>query len=282
MSAVGLVGIKRRIKSVNNTKKITNAMGLVATSKLRKARGALTKNESYYDCLEEIKTKILNNIDCSSDYLKNNDNGKKLYLVVTSDLGLCGSYNLNVVTETLRNIKNNSNKSILVVLGGKGKIYFSKYGITPDKVESIPDITNMNIIESITSYVLDKFNSGEVSSIDIVYTHFTSTVKQEVKVETLLPLQHTKSKNDNEFFDFEPDANLMVNEIIGLYLNEKILNITLNSKACENAARMNAMNGATKNANDLLDKLNTKYNRIRQSSITEEISEIVGGAEAQK
>lgn len=282
MSAVGLVGIKRRIKSVNNTKKITNAMGLVATSKLRKAREALTKNESYYDCLEEIKTKILNNIDCSSDYLKNNDNGKKLYLVVTSDLGLCGSYNLNVVTETLRNMKNNSNKSILVVLGGKGKIYFSKYGITPDKVESIPDIPDMNTIESITSYVLDKFNSGEVSSIDIVYTHFTSTVKQEVKVETLLPLQHTKSKDDNEFFDFEPDANLMVNEIIGLYLNEKILNITLNSKACENAARMNAMNGATKNANDLLDKLNTKYNRIRQSSITEEISEIVGGAEAQK
>jgi F-type H+-transporting ATPase subunit gamma len=128
------------------------------------------------------------------------------------------------------------------------------------------------------------YEEGQVGEVKIVYTEFVSSVKQEVKIKRLLPIQYEpiSSEKSNTYIEYEPKGKKFLENILNMYLKQTLLNLMLNSKASEQGARMAAMDGATRNANDLLDKLNLKYNRIRQSMITQEISEIVGGAEAQK
>ena len=285
MAGAGLIAIKRRIKSINNTKKITKAIGLVATSKLRKARQKLELNNAYYSSVNEIMNGILADKNLEKGiYFKDNGVNKKLYIVITSDSGLCGGFNGNVIAKTLETISGDRENSVLITVGKKGRTYLKKFKIDSiAEFVEIPEIPTLKEVKAILEKALNLYMNKEISEINVVYTHFVSSVKQEAKVKKILPItMEENSEQTSTFVEFEPDKNIVLEGISELYLKQTLLNLMLNSKTSEESARMTAMDGATSNANDLLDKLNLQYNRIRQSSITQEISEIVGGAQAQE
>lgn len=285
MAGAGLIIIKRRIKSVTNTRKITKAMGLVATSKLRKVRRVLDSNNKYYDSLEESTTLLMNSVDraqCDDFIIKGNKSKKKLYIVMTSDSGLCGGYNGAVVSAAIESAREDKENSSIIVVGEKGRVYFKKTGFTTvAEYVQIPDIPTMKEAEVIYDHALRLFEKGEVGEVYVVYTRFVSPVKQIVEEKKILPIDVEKHEPDYTVIA-EPRMEEMAGSLVSLYLKASIHNYLLNAKASEHGSRMSAMDGATKNANELLDKLKIKYNRIRQSVITQEISEIVGGAEAQR
>lgn len=285
MAGAGLIAIKRRIKSINNTKKITKAIGLVATSKLRKARQKLELNNAYYSSVNEIMNGILADKNLEKGiYFKDNGVNKKLYIVITSDSGLCGGFNGNVIAKTLETISGDRENSVFITVGKKGRTYLKKFKIDSiAEFVEIPEIPTLKEVKAILEKALNLYMNKEISEINVVYTHFVSSVKQEAKVKKILPItMEENSEQTSTFVEFEPDKNIVLEGISELYLKQTLLNLMLNSKTSEESARMTAMDGATSNANDLLDKLNLQYNRIRQSSITQEISEIVGGAQAQE
>lgn len=279
--AGGLLVIKRRIKSVTSTKKITNAMGLIATSKLRKCRINLESNQGYYNSFESIMKSVAEGIVGKSIYVQGNGSNKKLYITLSSDSGLCGGFNAAVVTATVEKASIDRPNSIIMSVGQKGRGYFRrlKYDTVAEYVD-IPDEPTLKEAKTISEHALDLYKNGEVGEVHVVYTKFKSTVKQTVVDQLVLPLK--VDKKSGSAGEFEPEANELLEGVESVYLKSQILNFLLNSKASEQAARMSSMDSSTKNANDLLDALNLRYNRIRQSAITSEITEIVSGAQAQE
>lgn len=285
MAGSGLIGIKRRIKSVTNTKKITKAMGLVATAKLRKSREKLDINNNYYDSFEGIIKDLVDSHEGYNIYKSGNESSKKLYIVITSDSGLCGGFNGNIVNRTIEQLKVQNGDYLLNVAGEKGIAYFERFKFNINKkYVDISDLPTLKEARDISNDALGIYENGEVGEVILVYTRFISPVKQEVVFDKLLPLG-TKSEDEydyEKYIKFEPDIDSILNNAAPIYIKEKILNLMIHSKSSEQSTRMSAMDGATKNANDLLDKYKLQYNRMRQGAITQEISEIVGGAEAQK
>ncbi|SMC28131.1 F-type H+-transporting ATPase subunit gamma [Clostridium acidisoli DSM 12555] len=279
--AGGLLVIKRRIKSVTSTKKITNAMGLIATSKLRKCRINLESNQGYYNSFESIMKSVAEGIVGKSIYVQGNGSNKKLYITLSSDSGLCGGFNAAVVTATVEKASTDRPNSIIMSVGQKGRGYFRrlKYDTVAEYVD-IPDEPTLKEAKTISEHALDLYKNGEVGEVHVVYTKFKSTVKQTVVDQLVLPLK--VDKKSGSAGEFEPEANELLEGVESVYLKSQIFNFLLNSKASEQAARMSSMDSSTKNANDLLDALNLRYNRIRQSAITSEITEIVSGAQAQE
>lgn len=283
MGAAGLIDIKRRIKSVESTRKITKAMGLVATSKLRKSRKELTSSEEHYSLCSDIVNELMGVLpeEFENPYLKSNSKiSDKLYIVMASDMGLCGGFNGNVASYLNAFIKEKQNAKIIVV-GSKGISYMNRYNfdIVGQYVE-IPDIPTVREIKSIYQDALYMFKKGDICEVNIVYTEFISPMKQEVKIDRLLPVERTKGNSGS--FLIEPSIEEVLNSSLDVYFKSRLRRSMLHSKASEQSHRMTAMNGATQNANDILKALKIKFNRIRQSAITQEISEIVGGAAAQK
>ena len=282
MGAAGLIEIKRRIKSVESTRKITKAMGLVATSKLRKVRKELASNVEYSKLCEKIVNEVVSSLpeDYESIYCRKT-NGDKLYIVLTSDTGLCGGYNNNVAAYLKNAVKNEGNDVRVIVVGSKGISYINKYGLnSSSEYVDIPDIPTTSEVNKIYNEAIYLYKKGDVSEVNIVYTEFVSPIKQEVKISKILPFDEHKEQQGDCLI--EPNIDEVLNNSIDMFLKSKLRVSMLNAKASEQSARMTAMDGATENANDILQNLNIKYNRIRQTMITQEISEIVGGAEAQK
>ena len=281
MGAAGLIEIKRRMKSVESTRKITKAMGLVATSKLRKARKELIANEQYNNLCKEVISEVVSSMpeDIDSIYYKSFD-GDKLYIVLTSDTGLCAGYN-NTVAIYLNNLVQKSGGAKVVVVGSKGISYLSRYKIsTYAEYVDLPDMPATKDINRIYNDAIYLYEKGDVSEVNIVYTEFISPVKQEVKSVKILPIEKKASREGQ--YIIEPNEEAVFKNAIDMYLKSQLKTCMLSAKASEHSARMTAMDGATENANDILQSLNIKFNRIRQGIITQEISEIVGGAEAQK
>ena len=281
MGAAGLIEIKRRIKSVESTRKITKAMGLVATSKLRKARKELVANEQYNNLCKEVIKEVVSSMpeDFDSIYYKN-FNGDKLYIVLTSDTGLCAGYNNNVVIY-LNNLIEKSGGAKVILVGSKGISYVSRYGInTYSEYVGLPDMPATKDVNKIYNDAIYLYEKGEVSEVNIVYTEFISPVKQEVKSIKILPIE--KESGNARQYIIEPNEEAVFKNAIDMYLTSQLKTCMLSAKASEHSARMTAMDGATENADDILQNLHIKFNRIRQGIITQEISEIVGGAEAQK
>ena len=281
MGAAGLIEIKRRMKSVESTRKITKAMGLVATSKLRKARKELIANEQYNNLCKEVISEVVSSMpeDFDSIYYKSFD-GDKLYIVLTSDTGLCAGYN-NTVAIYLNNLVQKSGGAKVVVVGRKGISYLSRYKIsTYAEYVDLPDMPATKDINRIYNDAIYLYEKGDVSEVNIVYTEFISPVKQEVKSVKILPIEKKASREGQ--YIIEPNEEAVFKNAIDMYLKSQLKTCMLSAKAREHSARMTAMDGATENANDILQSLNIKFNRIRQGIITQEISEIVGGAEAQK
>ncbi|MBZ9685069.1 ATP synthase F1 subunit gamma [Clostridium estertheticum] len=284
MAGMGLLAIKRRIKSITNTTKITRAMGLVATSKYKKIREKVDTNNNYLYEIEESIKQVCDNYEEDSIYIRGNNNNKKLYVVLTSDTGLCGGFNWSVANEIIDRVKRSKEDYNIIIVGQKGRIIFKKLNIeTVAEYVEISDVPSQKEGTTIINHALNMYTSGEVGEVYIVYKKLISALKNEVKVEKLLPLNfENKENNSSDYVDIKAINEKTLHEITSLFLGGKMLNSLLHSKASEHRARMEAMGSATNNANDILDKLNLSYNRIRQSAITQEIAEIVGGAEAQR
>jgi F-type H+-transporting ATPase subunit gamma len=281
----GLVGIKRRIKSVTNTRKITKAMGLVATAKLRKTKDLLENNNVYRDSLVKILDEVLDNYTGESVYTRKNDSEKKLFIVITSDQGLCGAYNGNILSRAVEEINKDRENSLVMVVGEKGVSYFNRFNYkTRLSYTGVSDLPSIKEAKTVANTAIELFLDGEVSEINVVYAQALSQSKVEVTAERLLPLRHKDSEDYsyNKYTKFEPGLDILLDNVVPQYVRQKMLSFLIHSKTSEQSIRMSAMDGATKNANELLDKLKLQFNRMRQGAITQEISEIVGGAEAQK
>ncbi|ADL52740.1 ATP synthase F1 subunit gamma [Clostridium cellulovorans] len=283
MAGAGLIEIKRRIKSVKNTRKITSSMSLIATSNLKKARVAMINNKSYGEVLDGIMNQIATDVEESNIYVNGNGGTKTAYIVITSDQGLCGGYNSNVILTLIDKIKDDKENKKVILVGEKGRGYLRRYKFdTLAEYVDLKSIPTMDEAAVIATKALELYKSNEYGEINIVYTKFVSSVKQAVEVKRLLPFNSVQEKKTNRKqinYELTPIEDLEI--LINSYMNSQVFTALLNGKTSEQSSRMTAMDSATKNADELIEKLNLKYNRIRQAAITQEISEIVGGASAQ-
>ena len=258
MGAAGLIEIKRRLKSVESTRKITKAMGLVATSKLRKVRNELANNEKYNELCKDIVDVVVSNLPEGYESIYCTERkGDKLYIVLTSDTGLCGGYNNNVIAYLKEVLDNESGTEKIVLVGSKGLSYMSKYSLnTFNEYVSIPDIPTIAEINKIYNEAIYLYKQGEVSEVNIVYTKFISPMKQEPILIKMLPFEVNSSKKED--YLIEPDFEEVLNNSIDTYLKSQLQNCMLHAKASEQSSRMTAMDVATENASDIINNLNIK------------------------
>ena len=277
--------IKRRKESVQSTQQITKAMKLVATVKLQKARSKAESNKPYFDMLYDTICSILAKTkNVEHRYLRDNDCEKKAVIVITSNRGLAGGYNNNIV-KLVANSGFEPDKTNIYAIGKKGieGLVRKGYSITDDRSEVVNEPIFADAI-SLTKELLTQFSKGEIGEIYIAYTNFKNTVTQEPKLVKLLPLSEedfdTEAVDNKTFMNFEPSEEEVLDKVIPKYMSNIIFGALLEAVASENGARMQAMDSATSNAEDMIDSLSLKYNRARQSAITQELTEIIAGADA--
>lgn len=287
MTMQGIRDIKRRIRSINSTQQITSAMHMVAAAKLRKIQTGVEAIRPYIAELETVMDHILLQVKgYRSPYLHVRDKGITGYLVITADRGLCGGYNGNVVRECLEHMKT-KDKSGLVVVGRRGRDYFERrnYDIKAEFL-NMSDTPEYRRAKDIAGSVLDLFDADVFKEVYMVSTEFVSTLDRKPVVTQLLPFRIHVDDKPNEvagprpLYVYEPSAESVLDSIFPKYLEMQIYHGLLESKVSEFAARMTAMDSATDNAEEMIESLTLLYNRARQAQITQEISEIVGGAEA--
>lgn len=271
--------IKSRIKSVSSTLKVTSAMKLVSTVKLKRWKNKMLSNKEYSQKVDEITNLVLSNAKkVKTPFTQINVNAKKnLYIVVSSTLGLCGSYNLNLFKLADITIKPNDDA---IILGGKGLAHFKNGEFT--KIEDFSGYSNVDdskTIREITNYVVNEYLKGTYKEIHLIYSEYKNSIVFRPRDYMILPLN--RSDMELPFAPImEPSPEKLVNELIPLYLKTTINSKLLESEVCEQASRCNAMENATDNANELLNNLSIEFNKARQAAITQEITEIVGAAEA--
>lgn len=275
-----LTKIKSRIKSVSGALKVTSAMKLVSTVKLKKWKGKMIANRTYAQQMEEITETILNYAKhANSPFCKSNENAEKnLYIVVSSTLGLCGAYNSNIFRLAEANIKEQDDA---IILGNKGIVHFKDGGFT--SLEGFKDyntVQDSSTLRAINNTIINNFLNGTYKEVHLIYTEFKNSLVFRPRDFVILPLNFNKEDPFNYGPILEPDEKSLVNTLIPIYLKTVIFSKLLESEVCEQAARSNAMENATNNANDLLADLQIEFNKARQSAITQEITEIVGAAEA--
>ena len=270
--------IKTRIKSVSGAYKVTSAMKLVSTVKLKQWKNKMLSNRDYFNEVGEIVDLLLKySHDINNDYLQTNDATKNLYLVVSSTLGLCGSYNNNIFKVADVTIKEEDEA---IILGGKGMSHFKNGAFTSiPGFEEYSSINDKEIVDKISSYILDEYKNGTYREIHIIYSEYKNSLVFLAKDFKLLPMVND---NEEEPLGFppimEPDQKTLLDNIIPFYLRSLIYSKLLESAVCEQAARSNAMENATNNAKEILDNLKIEFNKARQASITQEIIEIVAAS----
>ena len=293
--------IKNRITSVKNTKKITNAMYLIASTKMRKAKLELDAARPYFDVIErEIKRIFETKSDVKSTYFYP-ETGRKpaeryAYLVITADKGLAGAYNHNVILAADEEMKRHKNVKLYVV-GEYGRQHFYKHKIPIEKtfLYTAQNPTFRRARE-IANILLMEYKLGNVDEIRVIYSNLKSSVDSEVVVDKLLPFDRAdfggKPKAESRFnhdpfdkgedYEFYPSAENVLDSIVPGYVAGYLYGALVDSFCSEQNARMTAMNSANDNAEELLGELNIEYNRVRQAAITQEITEVAAGAKAQK
>ena len=277
--------IKRRKESVASTGQITKAMKLVSTVKLQKAKARAESNKPYFTMLYDTICSILARTGTIDHrYLRESDSKRKAVIAITSNRGLAGGYNNNIVKEITAAFA--PEDTDIYALGKKGLEGLSRkgYHIIEDYSEVMNEPLYADAIH-IGKNVLASYENGEVGEIYLAYTGFKNTVVHEPTLIKLLPISGGEIMKDVEIdtltlMNFEPEADEALDMIIPKYMNNIIYGAFVEAIASENGARMQAMDSATKNAEDMIDDLSLKYNRARQSSITQELTEIIAGAEA--
>ena len=275
--------IRNRISSVSSTMQITSAMKMVSAAKLKKAQDAITAMRPYSDKLTQMLVNLSSSVDFENVYLSPRKVKNKLIVCVTSNRGLCGAFNSNVIKKCTE-IANSSDESVsFLCIGKKGADILSKnYNIVQTNNEIFDDLTFENI-SAIAEKLMSMFLNKEFDSVQIVYNKFKNAATQIVIQEQYLPIENNGSENDQKEssdYIFEPSQVEIISELIPKSLKTQLYKSVRDSYASEHGARMTAMHKATDNATELRDQLKLTYNKARQAAITNEILEIVGGAEA--
>jgi len=287
--------IKSHIKSINQMRQITKAMKLISASKLKKARAQRELTLPYFNKVRETIADILaHSGDVESKFfdLKDEKEGKKkAYIVITGDKGMAGGYNSNIIKLSERAIGDNKENVLLLVAGNSGRSYFIRknFNVYTEFDYAVQNPTVYRARE-IADIILDLYNKQEVDEVHIVFTQMVSALSLEPKTLQLLPIEIGALREDvkankiivDEKFKYEPSASTVLDVLIPKYIKGIIYGAFVEAFTSEQSARMTAMDNATTNADDMLQKLNLYYNRARQAAITQEISEIVGGAAALK
>lgn len=283
--AKGMREIKRSIRSKQNTKQITKAMEMVAAAKLRRSQEAAEAARPYAEKMKEVIASIAAGTKgVKHPMLQTREVKKTGYLVITSDRGLAGGYNANVLRKVMAVIKENhrsTDEYSVFVIGRKGRDFFRKRNIPiVEEITGLSDSPQFSDIKSVAASAVANFENGTYDELYLVYNEFKNAITQIPQVKRLLPLEEVNSESVANY-EYEPSAEGVLEVLLPKYAETLIYSAVLDGKASEFGARMTAMNNATKNATKMIASLTLQYNRARQASITQEISEIVAGANAQ-
>ena len=281
--------IRGKIKSVENTKKITKAMEMVAASKMRKAQERMRAARPYGEKVRNIAANLAEaNPEYTHPFLVQKDGSKTVGLiVVTTDKGLCGGLNTNVlrqVTNRMREIEASGRKIVSVAIGNKGFGFLNRIGVNVmAHAVQLGDTPHLEKLIGPVKVMLDAYQEGKIDEVLLCYTKFLNTMKQEPVVEQLLPLTSDRmepSRDHSWDYLYEPDAQSVIDDLLLRYTEALIYQAVAENMASEQSARMVAMKAATDNAGNLINELKLVYNKTRQAAITKELSEIVAGAAA--
>jgi F-type H+-transporting ATPase subunit gamma len=285
--------IRGKIKSVENTKKITKAMEMVAASKMRKAQERMRAARPYSEKIRNIASNLGQaNPEYTHAFMQANDAKTTGFIVVTTDKGLCGGMNTNVlrvVTGKLRELQAAGNSAQAVAIGNKGLGFLNRVGAkVVSHATQLGDTPHLEKLIGPVKVLLDAYTKGELSAVYLCYTKFINTMKQEPMVQQLLPLSadamhaETKASGTQHGWDYlyEPDAQTVIDDMLTRYVEALVYQAVAENMASEQSARMVAMKSATDNAGSVIGELKLVYNKTRQAAITKELSEIVAGAAA--
>ncbi len=293
MAGMGSRDIKRKIRSVNSTKQITKAMELVSTAKLKRAKDKVDITKPYFkQVVETVQEIVQGEKSLKHEYLSYREVKKTLYIVIAADRGLCGGYNVNVAKKALEDVTD-KNKASFMTIGKKTRDFFTKMNCNIVKeylyISEKPGYADA---QDIARRALHMYETEQVDAIKLVYTRLVSTISQVPELLNLLPvvmpdeekveLEEGEEAEDIKFTTYEPSAEAVLSYLIPKYIESTIFGALMESAASEQAARRVAMESASDNADEMIEELTLTYNQARQSAITQEISEIVSGAEALK
>jgi F-type H+-transporting ATPase subunit gamma len=277
--------IKNRITSTKKTSQITRAMQMVSASKLNRAEMNARAFVPYMAKIQDVVASIAaGSNDASHPMMTMRPVKKTAYLVITSDRGLVGGYNSNIlrtVSNKIRERHTSNDEFVILSIGRKGRDFFAKQGMTIlESTIALPDHPSFADIKEITRKAVGMFSEGAYDEVYMYYNHFVSAIQQEVTETKVLPLTDIKPTGATSSYEFDPSAEAILEVLLPQYAESLIFGAVLDGKASEHAASMTAMKSATDNASELIDGLTLSYNRARQAAITQEITEIVGGAAA--
>ncbi|MGI2327725.1 ATP synthase F1 subunit gamma [Planococcus sp. YIM B11945] len=277
--------IKNRITSTKKTSQITKAMQMVSASKLNRAEVNAKAFVPYMGKIQDVVSAIAaGSSDTSHPMMNTRPVQKTAYLVITSDRGLVGGYNSNILRTVMAKIRQrhtSNDEFVILSIGRKGRDFFAKQGMTilESKI-ALPDHPTFADIKEITQKAVGMFSEGTYDEVYMYYNHFVSAIQQDVTEKKVLPLTDIQPSTSTASYEFDPSAEAILEVLLPQYAESLIFGAVLDGKASEHAASMTAMKSATDNASDLINGLTLVYNRARQAAITQEITEIVGGAAA--
>lgn len=279
--------IRSKISSIKNTQKITSAMEMVAASKMRKAQDRMQLGKPYAHRIRAMIGHIANSTpEYHHQYFDTRKIKRVGYIIISTDRGLCGGLNINAFKTTVASMKEWNDKNVeidICVIGAKATAFFNSYG--GNVIAAVRDIGDAPEVADVIGAVrvmLDKFDAKEIDQLNIVSNTFVNTMTQQPTIEQLLPLLPSKEEDLQHHWDYlyEPDAKELLDGLLLRYIESQVYQGVVENNACEQAARMMAMKSATDNAGELIEELELVYNKARQAAITQELSEIVGGAAA--
>lgn len=279
--------IRGKISSINNTRKITSAMEMVSASKMRKSQERMALGKPYATHIRNVIGHVANaNPEYRHVYFTTREVKRVAYIVVSSDRGLCGGLNINAFKTAVKEIAAWRKQDVSVefcAIGAKSATFFNSYGgKVVASIRGMGDAPKLSQVIGAVKVMLDKFTAGEIDRLYLVNNTFVNTMTQKPVVVQLLPLQPSEDKSMKHHWDYiyEPKPEALLDGLLNRFIETQVYQGVVENIACEQAARMLAMKNATDNAGELIEKLGLIYNKARQASITQELSEIVGGAAA--
>lgn len=283
--AKGLRDLRRRIRSVQNMKQVTRAMEMIAAANLKRSEQAAIASRPYSEKIREVISSIAaSGGGVRHPMLVKREVKKTGYLVITSDRGLAGGYNANVLrklTTTLRERHASPDEYVLLVIGRKGRDFCNRRGLKIlQEVTGLPDMPKFADIKKITAAAVNGYANGDFDELNLIYNEYRNPLIQVPVIKTLLPLSKEEFAESKAKYEYEPSAEAVLEELLPKYAETMIYSAMLEAKASEFGARMTAMGNATKNAQKMIDTYTLEYNRARQAAITQEIMEVVAGANA--
>ena len=291
MAGAGVREFKRRIRSVKNTQQITKAMEMVAAAKLRRAQESAEASRPYTETLQGTLARLAAvSFDVRHPLLDRREDVRKVgYIVVTADRGLCGAYNTNIIRAAEQSIQEDDRnlETGIIAVGRKTRDFYRKRGNIDAEFVNLGDNVSYADAREVAQYVMNAYENGELDEVYLVYARFVNALRQIPTVTQLLPLETPEEDTSSEStrvidYLYEPSAEEILLTLLPKYVGSQIYHAMLEGKASEHGVRMTAMGNATENAGEIIDNLELAMNKARQAAITDEILDIVGGAEALK